>query len=53
MQNILFLGKENSGKSFIINSLLSGQPIHIENQTLGLQKNVIPSKFYQRITYPV
>ena len=53
MQDFLFIGKKSSGKSFIINSLRSGKPTHIENQTLGVQKNSIPSKFSERITYPV
>jgi hypothetical protein len=47
------MGKKSSGKSFIINSLRSGAPTHIEHQTLGVQKNSIPSKFSKRITYPV
>ena len=53
MNDILFIGKKSSGKSFIINSLRSGAPNHIEHQTLGVQKNSIPSKFSKRITYPV
>jgi GTPase SAR1 family protein len=53
MQDILFIGAKSSGKSFIINSLRSGAPTHIEHQTLGVQTKSIPSKSSKRITYQV